>query len=444
MHLTHKIALCPTAAHEDYFRRAAGTARFVWNWGLAACSRQRDAGRRPNPMDLKKAFNAIKYFEFPWLSEMHRDCHSQPFAHLQRTWTRFYEDVRAGKTPHEPRFKKKGRCTDSFYVANDHLTLKGKFVRIPKIGYVAMTEALRFEGKVLGATITRTAQRWFLAVQVEVSEIQGKRRRTGDGITGVDLGLRAAVTLSSGEAIEAPKPLRAVLRRLKIRGRSLSRKIEAAKQAAGFCRNARLPKGTRLKLSNSCKRSSAKLAIQHARVANLRADFTHKLTSRLCRENQAVVIEDLNVVGMLANNRLARAISDVGFGEIRRQLEYKSLRYGTQLVVADRYYPSSRLCSSCGWKNERLSLKDRDWRCSDCGTHHDRDINAALNLRWLATTTALPVASRPATANTTVGKVSPVVGEVTPVRYECGQQDTSGQEENSALIFALSRKQNYW
>jgi putative transposase len=129
----------------------------------------------------------------------------------------------------------------------------------------------------------------------------------------------------------------------------------------------------------------------------LRKDFTHKLTTRLCRENQTIVIEDLNVKGMLANEKLARAVSDVGFGEIRRQLEYKAVRYKSDLIIADRWYPSSRLCSTCDYKNEKLTLQDRVWTCTRCGIIHDRDINAALNLKGLATQTALPVASSLAT-----------------------------------------------
>ena len=150
--------------------------------------------------------------------------------------------------------------------------------------------------------------------------------------------------------------------------------------------------------------------------------------------NQAVVIEDLHVKGMLANDKLARAINDVGFGEIRRQLEYKSKRYGTRLILAPRWYPSSRLCSSCGWKNEALTLADREWKCASCHTLHDRDFNASMNLKRLATITALPEANQLVTEDTTVERFSIVVGEVTPVRYECGQQDTSGQEKNREHI----------
>ncbi len=446
MQLTHKIALCPTPEQIDYFKRACGTARRVWNWALNEWNKQYAAGGKPNAMALKKQFNAIKYTDpqwldengRPWLRDIHRDAHAQPFAHLAKAWERFFADLKAGKEAHAPRFKKKGRCRDSFYVANDTFRLDGKTIRLPKIGEVAMTEELRFKGKILGATVSRTADRWFVAIQVEVPDVQFYRRRTAHDVNGIDLGVTAAATISNGEAIEAPKPLNAALRRLKIRSRRLSRKLEAAKEMAGFGRHARLPKGTRLPVSNNRQKSAATLARLHARLANLRADFTHKLTTRLCRENQAFVIEDVNVKGMLANERLARAIADVGFGVFRSQLEYKAKRYGTRLVIADRWYPSSRLCSICGWKNEALTLRDREWVCAECGAHHDRDLNAARNLKRLATETALPVASPTSNGGAAAGMAPAVVGKVTPVRDDGGQQDTSGQEENCAHLCALS------
>jgi putative transposase len=446
MQRTHKIALCPTPEQVDYFKRACGTARRVWNWALNEWNKQYAAGGKPNAMALKKQFNAIKYTDpqwldengRPWLQDIHRDAHAQPFRNLANAWERFFADLKKGKEAHEPRLKKKGRCRDSFYVANDKFRLDGKTICLPKIGDVAMTEELRFKGKILGATVSRTADRWFVAIQVEVPDAQCYRRRTSHEVNGIDLGVKAAATISNGEVIEAPKPLNAALRRLKIRGRRLSRKLEAAKEMAGFGRHARLPKGTRLPVSNNRQKSAATLARLHARLANLRADVTHKLTTRLCRENQAFVIEDGNVKGMLANERLARAISDVGFGVFRSQLEYKAKRYGTHLIIADRWYPSSRLCSFCGWKNEALTLSDREWVCAECGKHHDRDLNAALNLKRLATVTALPVASPTSNGGAATERVSVAVGKVTPVRYDGGQQDTSGQEEKCAHFCALS------
>ena len=425
MQLTHRIELCQTPEQANYFFRACGTAR--------------------------------KDQLFPWLKEMHRDSHAQPFEHLGRAWSRFFAEIKAGariapsdkqlcrslrkqgvKLAHPPTFKKKGRCLDSFYVANDKFKLDGQTIRLPKIGVVALTETLRFDGKILSATVSRTADRWFVAIQVEVPDATFQRCRTAHGVEGVDLGIKAAATLSSGYSLEAPKPLKAALRRLKIRGRRVSRKVEASKVRAGFGPNARLPKGTKLPVSNNRKKSAVTLARLHARIANVRADFTHKLTTRICRENQAVVIEDLNVKGMLANEKLARAISDVGFGMFRSQMEYKAKRYGTRLVIADRWYPSSRLCSICDWKNEALTLKDREWTCAQCGTHHDRDRNAALNLKRLATETALPVASLSGNGGAASGMVPSAAGEVTPVSSEAARLGHSGQERNRAHLRARS------
>jgi putative transposase len=436
--LGHRIELMQTPDQASYFARACGTDRFTWNWALAEWNRQYAAGGKPNAMALKKQFNAIKYQRFPWIADIHRDAHAQPFAYLGKAWQRFFLDLKAGKAANAPQFKRKGRCQDSFYVANDKFSVAGETIRLPLVGQVRMREALRHEGKILGATVSRSGDRWFVSIQVEVVNRQYYRKRMDNGVVGIDLGLTAAATLSTGESIEAPKPLKASLRRLRIHSRRLSRKLEAAKAARYAIHGPHLPGRRRLPVTHNRQKCSRTLARLHARIANVRADFTHKLTTRLCRENQAVVIEDLNVRGMLANEKLARAISDVGFGQFRTQMTYKAKRYGTNLILADRFYPSSRVCSVCGWRNQTLALKDREWTCGECGTHHDRDINAALNLKRLATGTALPVASRPVTDDTVAREVPATVGKVTPVRYECGQQDASGQEENRAHSCALS------
>ncbi len=378
MLLAHRIKLDPTLEQHDYFARAAGTARWVWNWALAEWQRQVAAGIRPNAMDIKRQFNRIKYLDpdwldaegQPWLRNIHRDAHAQPFANMAKAWRRYFEQRRAGKPAHPPRFKKKGRCRDAFYVANDKFRLVGAKVVLPKVGAVALCESLRWTGKIQGASVVR--------------EI------------GIDLGVSCAATLSTGEKVQAPRPLKAALRRLRIRSRRQSRKLEAAETIAGI--NGRIPKATRLPVSKNRTKGAKGLARLHARIVRVRQDFTHKLTTRLCRENQTVVIEDLNVSGMLANHKLARAISDVGFHEIRRQLRYKAARYDTKIVLADRWYPSSRLCSGCGVRKGELALGERVWTCGSCGAFHDRDVNAAINLQRLATgalaaRTALPVAS---------------------------------------------------
>ncbi len=436
MQLTHKIRLYPTPQQVEYFKRACGTARFVWNWALAEWNRQYAAGLRPNAMALKKQFNAIKRRKFPWLKDIHRDAHAQPFAHLQKAWARYFQSLKEGQEVGRPQFKKKGRCRDSFYVANDKFRLQGAIIRLPKVGEVNMAEALRFDGKVLGATVSRTTDCWYVAIQVAVKDKDYYRRRAGDGVVGIDLGVKALAALSTGEVIAAPKPLKRAMRRVQIRSRRLSRKLMAAKVQAGIKPNQPIPKGAKLPVSHNRQKSAVRLARTHARVANLRADFLHKLTTRICRENQAVALEDLHVQGMMQNKRLSKALADVSLFEFRRMIEYKAQRYGTQVSVADRWYASSRLCSVCGWKNDALTLSDRAWTCPQCGTHHDRDLNAALNLKRLATATALPEASPSSNGGAALEGVSSVVGKVTPVRYDSSKG--AGQEENGASIRAHS------
>lgn len=356
MILSHKIRLEPNNKQRSYLSQAAGTARFVWNWALAEWDRQYKVGEKPKADELKKQFNQIKYQEFPWLGDIHRDAHSQPFADLQKAFGSFFK-----KITKRPRFKKKGVSRDSFYVANDKLRLNGKKVRLPKVGWIRLREPLRFEGKILSARVSREADRWFIAFQVDVGDY--KKPRTQHKTTGVDLGITTAATLSDGEKIDGPKPLKRFLKRLQRLSRQHSRKQRG---------------------SNNRKKSALKLAKLHRKIKNIRQDFLHKLTSRLCRENQAVGIEDLNVAGMLRNKRLSRAISDVSFGEFRRQLDYKSEIYGTALVVANRWFPSSKTCSNCQQIKDSLSLSDRVYRCDSCGLEIDRDFNAAINLKPVA------------------------------------------------------------
>lgn len=345
-----------------YFRKACGTARFVYNWALAEWNRQYQAHvedpmqPKPTAAGLKKQFNETKYDQYPWMKEIHRDAHAQPFADLSKAFANWWKALRTGGRTQAPAFKKKGRSRDSFYVANDKLSFDDKTVRLPVLGWVAMTEALRFPGKVLSAVVSRTADHWFLSVSVDVDDTAYYRRRTGDSVIGVDLGVKTAVMCSDGTAVESPKPLKGALRRLKIRQRRVSRK----------------QKGSRNR--EKAKRAVARL---HERITNIRNDWTHKVTTRLVRENQAVGLEDLNVSGMLKNRRLARAIADIGFGEICRQVMYKATRYACAVVLYPRFAPSSKKCCHCGHVLDELPLSVRHWTCPECGVNHDRDLNAA-------------------------------------------------------------------
>ena len=350
---SHKIALQPTADQEQQFKRAAGVARFTWNWALAEWNRRYKAGEKPTALGLKKQFNAIKGEQFPWVYESPRDANAQPFANLGKAFKRFFN-----KEARRPRFKKKNKCRDAFYVANDKFRVDGKTLTLPRIGKVRMREALRFEGKILSATVSRTAQRWFVAISVE-TDVATVASESQAGVVGVDLGVKTLATLSDSTTVEGPKPLRSALKRLARLNRSLSRKTRG-----------------------SCNWAKTKLRVArcHARIANVRQDALHKLTTHLVQAYGCVVIEDLNVKGMMRNRKLSRVISDMGFGEFRRQLDYKREASSTDLVIADRWYPSSKLCRVCNGLHETLTLRDRIFACSFCGHVEDRDLNAARNL----------------------------------------------------------------
>ena len=209
----------------------------------------------------------------------------------------------------------------------------------------------------------RVADPWFVSITVEVPDQSHLPKAENQGVVGVDLGVSALATLSTGEIITGPKPHKALLTRLQRLSRSLSRKQKG---------------------SANRRKAKAKLARLHARIANIRQDALHKLTTDLTRRFHTIVIEDLNVRGMMRNRHLARSIADMGFFEFRRQLEYKAAMRGGQVVVADRWFPSSKTCSACGSVQKEMPLSVRQWTCPDCGAYHDRDLNAAKNLATYA------------------------------------------------------------
>jgi putative transposase len=223
-----------------------------------------------------------------------------------------------------------------------------------------MRETLRFAGKLMSATVSRVADRWFVSITVDTPDSSHLPKAENQGAVGVDLGVSTLATLSTGEAIPGPKPHKALLDRLRRLSRSLSRKQKG---------------------SANRKKAGARLAKLHARIANIRSDALHKLTTDLTRRFHTIGIEDLNVRGMMKNRHLARSFADMSFFEFRRQLEYKAAMRGGQVVVADRFYASSKTCSACGHKLGDLPLSVRQWACPVCGAVHDRDVNAAINLK---------------------------------------------------------------
>ncbi|KWR74410.1 RNA-guided endonuclease InsQ/TnpB family protein, partial [Cupriavidus sp. IDO] len=255
-------------------------------------------------------------------------------------------------------------------LTNDQFSIDASRIRIPNLGWVRMRETLRFAGKSMSATVSRVADRWFVSIAVDTPDRSHLPQAENQGAVGVDLGVSALATLSTGEAIPGPKAHKVLLDRLRRLSRSLSCKQKG---------------------SANRRKAKAKLAKLHARIAAIRSDALHKLTTDLTRRFHTIGIEDLNVRGMVKHRHLARAIADMSFFELRRQLEYKAGMRGGELVVAERFYASSKTCSTCGHTLGILALAVREWTCPACGTIHDRDINAAVNLCHIAVSSTVSV-----------------------------------------------------
>ncbi|GHU03550.1 transposase [Alphaproteobacteria bacterium] len=378
MLMAHKIALDLNDKQATYMARACGAARFAYNWALGEWRKQYAAWKednalpKPSQMALRRQLNAMKKTEYPWMTEVTKCAPQLAIMQLGGAFQNFF-----AKRAKYPTFRKKG-VHDRFSISNDQFSVEDSRIRIPHLGWVRMRESLRFTGKVMSATVSCVADRWFVSITVDTldahpplpeaeNESQDKNQVTGEfrrsqnqGAVGVDLGVKALATLSTEEpAIPSPKVHKALLGRVRSLSRSLSRKVKGSHNRA---------------------KAKAKLSRLHARIACIRQDAMHKLTSDLTRRFHTIGIEDLNVQGMMKNRHLARSIADMSFFEFRRQLEYKADMRGGQIVVADRWFASSKTCSVCGHKLEELPLSVRDWTCPECQTHHDRDKNAAKNL----------------------------------------------------------------
>jgi putative transposase len=358
----HKIRLNPSPEQEHYFGKAAGTARFVYNWGLAEWQRHKTAhpGQAHGVMAIKKDFNALKGQQYPWVYEVAKDVAEGAFTNLSAALKNHFDSrngKRAGTKVGFPRFKSKKDRRQSFHLNNDKFRVNDHSLYVPKLGWVNMAEALRLEGKIMGAVVSRGAGRWYISISVEMDRpVSFIFLRDS---AGMDMGLRRLVVLSDGTQYENQVLLRSELTHLKRLSRRLSRRQKGSKR---------------------WWRAKDQLARFHERIANRRADHLHKLTTELASTYAVLGMEDLHVAGMLRNHRLALSLADASFGEIRRQLQYKSDWLGGRMVVIDRFYPSSQLCSVCGVKNPGLRLEDREWTCQNCGTQHDRDANAARNI----------------------------------------------------------------
>jgi len=328
-------------------KKACGTARFTYNWALAKWTDLYKQGQKPTANELKKLWNKEKP---KWVYESPKDANQQPFVNLNNAFQRFFK-----KLSKYPTFKKKGK-KDSFYVSNDRFVFGNKQIKIQKIGRIKVSENLRLKGKIISGTICCRASQWFVSVRVDVDNYS--KERSGESVIGVDLGINEAITTSDGLQIKPPRPFKQQKKKIAKLYRRLSRKQKG---------------------SNNSKKQIIKLQRAHLKLSNIRQDFWHKITSKLCNENQIMCIEDLNVKGMLKNRSLSFTLADVGLGEFYRQLDYKKDIWNNEVYKVGRFFPSSQLCSNCGNK-QKMPLSERVYVCDQCSVSIDRDINAAKNI----------------------------------------------------------------
>ena len=306
-------------------------------------------------MEQHKLLNSMKESTFPWMYDVSKCAPQEALRDLDRAFQNFFRGIRQGQPIGFPAFKRRGQH-DSFRLTGT-IKVQTKSIQLPRLGIIRLKEKTKVRGKILSATIVREADRWFVCLPVEMERPDPKPVE-GDPV-GIDVGLTCFAALSNGEKILAPKPLAKSLKRLKKASQQHSRKIKG---------------------SNNRKKSALKLARLHRKNRNIRKDFLHKQTTILAKTKSVIVLEDLDVKGMLSNKRLSRHISDAGWREFRRMLEYKTKWYGSTLIIAPRFYPSSKTCSDCGHLVTELPLEIREWQCTECHSIHDRDVNAAKNL----------------------------------------------------------------
>ncbi|MBO3463658.1 transposase [Aetokthonos hydrillicola Thurmond2011] len=345
-----------------------GVARHAWNWGLSLTKQILDHNKAnpldkikfPTAIDLHKWLVALVKSENPWYYESSKSAPQNALIALREAWKRCFDKISG-----VPNFKKKGKH-DSFTLEGIVKILGNNKIQVPRIGVLKTYERLP-QVQPKSVTISRQADKWFISFRFDQQSLTEDTWFYFFSTVGVDLGVKNLATLSTGEVIEGAKSYR---------------KYEA--------KLSRLQWLHRHKIIGSAnwKKAQLQIARLHRKIANIRKDTLHKLTTLLAHNHSTVVIEDLNVSGMMANRKLAKAISDMGFYEFRRQLTYKCELYGSQLVVVDRWFPSSKTCSNCGTKKETLSLSERVFDCEHCNFNIDRDLNAAINLKNYSYNTA--------------------------------------------------------
>lgn len=350
-----KLRLYPSKTQRSLIDQTLGCCRFVYNWGLEKRKTDYNNGVKTGYHQTCKMLTKLKRIdEFSFLKQADAVALQASLRDLNSAFVNFFE-----KRAKYPRFKSKHNHRQSYRTLNNNNTIRveNKHIKLPKIGFVKIRQTVK-NIDILYATVEKCPSgKYFVVLTIK---FEPKPRKNKGGQIGIDLGIKYYYTDSNGNTIENPKSLRQSLKQLVRAQRSLSRKV---KQSKNF------------------EKQRKRVATIYEKVFNRRNDFLQKLSSTLINENQVICIEDLRIANMVKNKRLAREISDAAWGSFRRMLEYKSSWYGNNLVVIPRLYPSSQLCSHCGFKNPNVkNLTIREWTCPQCGIKHNRDYNASMNI----------------------------------------------------------------
>ena len=366
---SEKIRLYPTSEQEQLFIKFCNTARFTYNECLAyKIQVYQEQGYSCKVQDLIEHIQDLKYSgNYDWLLEVPESVTKQAIKDLDKAYKSFFQRGNKGF----PKFKKKSQTKPSFYVRSDKFKqIDSTHVKVTGIKTYIRMKPFRMITQLLNPRISFDGKYWYLSFSYEVDDLP---KSDSDEVVGIDLGVSHLVTTSDGvvyENINKTKRVKQLEKKKRHLQRKLSRKYEANKQGKKYVK------------TNNILKLEHELRLVNRKLKNIRDTYIHQVTYDLVKTKPGcIVIEDLNVKGMLKNKHLSKAIQEQEFYKFRQYLTYKCQYYGVELIVADRFYPSSKTCSCCGYKKKFLSLSERTFTCPECSQVIDRDLNAAINLK---------------------------------------------------------------